>query len=144
MKKFPQTIVPPLPRYNSKRKYTPKQLIKREIYYQRFLTMVLKSFVLRSSEFLVEFLKESNSETFMLKALAAQQEEGPRKITEISTLGGDIDVQARKTSKAFCENFGPFIDTYAEINSFIAEKCKVIQGKAHDLADEYFAVASEI
>jgi hypothetical protein len=80
----------------------------------------------------------------MLKALAAQQEEGPRKISEISTLGGDIDVQARKSAKAFCENFGPFIDTYAEINSFIAEKSKVIQGKAHDLADEYFAVASEI
>jgi hypothetical protein len=45
--------------------------MKRELYYQRFLTMVLKSFVLRSSEFLVEFLKEGNTENFMLKALAA-------------------------------------------------------------------------
>ena len=54
--------------------------------------MVLKSFVLRSSDFLVEFLKEANTEQFMLKALASQQEDGPRKISEISTLGGDIDV----------------------------------------------------
>jgi hypothetical protein len=33
LKKYPQTIIPPLPRYNAKRKYTPKQLIKREVYY---------------------------------------------------------------------------------------------------------------
>jgi hypothetical protein len=100
--------------------------------------------ILRSSEFLVEFLKESDSHQFMLKALGASQEEGPRKITEIQTLGGDIDVQAKKSAKAFCEGFGPFINTYAEINSFIANRCKVIQSKAHDLADEFYAVGSEI
>ena len=92
LKKFPQTIIPPLPRFNSKRKYTPKQLIKREIYYQRFLIIVMKSQILRSSEFLVEFLREINVDQFMLKALGAQQEEGPKKITEIQTLGGDIDI----------------------------------------------------
>jgi hypothetical protein len=103
LKKFPQTIIPPLPRFNAKRRYTPKQLVKREVYFQRFLTFVMKSMILRSSEFLVEFLREPNTEQFMLKALGAQQEEGPRKITEIQTLGGDIDVQARKTSKQFCD-----------------------------------------
>jgi PX domain len=72
LKKYPQTIIPPLPRFNAKRKYTAKQLVKREIYYGRFLAMVLKSMVLRSSEFLVEFLKESNTDQFMLKALGAQ------------------------------------------------------------------------
>ena len=43
----------------------------------------MKSQILRSSEFLVEFLRETNVEQFMLKALGAQQEEGPKKITEI-------------------------------------------------------------
>lgn len=83
LKKYPQTIIPPLPRFNPKRRYTPKQLIKREIYYQRFLIIVMKSQILRSSEFLVEFLREINVDQFMLKALGAQQEEGPKKITEI-------------------------------------------------------------
>ena len=100
--------------------------------------------ILRSSDFLVEFLKEADSQQFMLKALASQQEEGPRKVSEIATLGGEVDVQARKSAKGFCDNFGSFISTYSEINTFIAEKCKIIQGKAHDLADEYYAVASEI
>jgi hypothetical protein len=100
--------------------------------------------ILRSSEFLVDFLKIADNQHFMLRALTAQQEEGPRKITEIMTLGGEIDVQARKTARAFCDGFGTYINTYAEINSFIAQKSKVIQSKAHDLADEFFAVASEI
>jgi hypothetical protein len=56
----------------------------------------------------------------MLKSLGAQQEEGPRKISEIATLGGEVDTQARKTSKSFCDNFGTFISTYAEINNYIA------------------------
>lgn len=76
--------------------------------------------ILRSCEFLVEFLKESDSQTFMIRALAAAQEEGPRKLSDIATLGGEIDVQAKRSSKAFCDNFGSFINTYGEINSFIS------------------------
>ena len=56
----------------------------------------------------------------MIRALAASQEEGPRKLADIATLGGEIDVKAKKSSQAFCDNFGNFINTYGEINSFIA------------------------
>jgi activator of HSP90 ATPase len=80
----------------------------------------------------------------MVRALTAQQEEGPRKLTDIATLGGEIDVKARKSAKQFCDNFGNFINTYGEINSYIASRSKVIQSKAHDLADEFYGVASEI
>ena len=62
----------------------------------------------------------------MLRALAAQQEEGPRRLTDITTLGGEIDVHARKQAKSFCDNFGNFINTYGEINSYIAQRSKVI------------------
>ena len=72
LRKFPQTIIPPLPRFNPKKRLTQKQLVKRQVYYQRFLASVLKSMILRSSEFLVEFLKETNNEQFILKALGAQ------------------------------------------------------------------------
>ena len=34
--------------------------------------MILKSMVLRSSEFLVDFLKMTDSQQFMLRALSAQ------------------------------------------------------------------------
>jgi hypothetical protein len=89
-------------------------------------------------------MQEGDTHTFMLRAITAQQEEGPKKLTEISTLGGEIDVKARKSAKKFCENFSSFINTYGEINTYIASKSKVIQSKAHDLADEFYGIASEI
>lgn len=97
-----------------------KQVVKKQVYYQRFLTAVLKSQVLRSCQFLVDFLQEQDTQVFMIRALTAQQEEGPRKLTDIATLGGEIDVKARKTAKQFCDNFGSFINTYGEINSYIS------------------------
>jgi hypothetical protein len=48
LRKYPQTIIPPLPRYNQKKRLTVKQIVKKQVYYQRFLTAVLKSQVLRS------------------------------------------------------------------------------------------------
>ena len=76
--------------------------------------------VLRTSEFLVKFLQESDQQEFMLRAVAASQEEGPRNINDITTLGGEIDVKANKQAKQFCDNFSNFINTYGEINTFIA------------------------
>lgn len=144
LRKYPQTIIPPLPRFNVRKRLTHKQIVKREVYYQRFLQSVMRSMILRTSDFLVDFLKESDTHTFMVRSLSAQQEEGPRKLNDIATLGGEIDVQAKKSARQFCDNFDSFITTYAEINNYIASKCKVIQSKAHDLADEFFGVASEI
>lgn len=60
IRKFPQTIVPPLPRYNAKKKLTGRQILKKELYYQRFIACVLKSMILRSAPFLLEFLKEND------------------------------------------------------------------------------------
>jgi hypothetical protein len=47
--------------------------------------------VLKSSDFLVEFLREANDEKFAMKALSASMDEGPKKIFDIATLGGEID-----------------------------------------------------
>ncbi|CDW76278.1 px domain containing protein [Stylonychia lemnae] len=144
LRKYPQTIVPALPRFNPKKKLTGKQLIKKCIYYNRFLTCVLKSQILRSADFLVDFLREPSVDQFMLKALGTQQDAGPRKLAEFNTLGGQIEINGRKRAKAFCDNLDAFNDTYQEINNYISKKVKTIQGKSHDLADEFYAVGAEI
>jgi hypothetical protein len=92
----------------------------------------------------VDFLKESNIDQFMLKALGSQMDNGPRKLAEFSTLGGEIEINVRKSAKNFADNFDKFIDTFTEINSFISKRVKVIQGKAHDLADDFYAVGAEV
>jgi len=58
IKKYPQVIIPPLPQVNQKKKLTKKQLYKKKVYYQKFLTSVMKSKVLRGCKFLIEFLQQ--------------------------------------------------------------------------------------
>jgi hypothetical protein len=117
LKKFPQTLAPPLPRINARKKLTVKQLLKKQGYYHRFLECVLNSQLHRAGEFLVEFLKEGNLDEFKVKSLAAQMEEPPKKITEFLTLGGDIDVNALKKARDFCENFDSYVNSHSEITS---------------------------
>jgi hypothetical protein len=44
--------------------------------------MVMKSQILRSADFLVDFLSETNTEQFRLKALGKQIVQGPKTIHE--------------------------------------------------------------
>ena len=60
------------------------------------MTFVNKSQVLRSAPFYVDFLREINKDEFTLKAMGAQMEQGPRKLFDITTLTGEIDVNAKK------------------------------------------------
>jgi hypothetical protein len=112
MKMYPQTIVPTLPNFNPKKRLTQRQLQKKCIYYQRFLTCLMKSQILRSAEFLVEFLKESDVKQFYAKVATAQFNKGPEKIDEINTLYGDVQVNAGKRAKTFCKKFNSFLTTY--------------------------------
>ncbi len=41
----------------------------------------------------------------MLKALGTQMDAGPKKLSEFTTLGGEIEVNAKKNAKNFCDNF---------------------------------------
>ena len=64
VRKYPQVIIPPLPLVNQKKKLSKKQLAKKKVYYQKFLHSLMKSKVLRSSKFMVEFLKQQDQYKF--------------------------------------------------------------------------------
>ena len=93
-----------------------KQLAKKNIYLARFLTCVNKSQVLRSAPFYVDFLKETNQDEFTLKAMGTSLESGPKKLFDIATLSGEIDVNAKKSAINFCDNMEQWTDQYQEIN----------------------------
>lgn len=61
----------------------------------------MKSQVLRSAEFLVEFLRESDIEQFYAKVVTAKYNKGPESLEEINTIFGDIDVAGSNRSKKF-------------------------------------------
>jgi len=64
MMKYPQTLLPGLPTYQTRKELNEKQLIKRCIYYQRFLECILKSMTLRSCPFMIDFLRENVLKNF--------------------------------------------------------------------------------
>ena len=73
LRSFPQTIVPPLPNL-TKKKLTKHQTTKRMLYYQRFLNLILRSHILKTSKFLVAFLSETSQEAFNVKLLTIEEE----------------------------------------------------------------------
>ena len=77
----------------------------------------MKSQVLRTADFLVDFLKEPSTDMFMAKSLGKTLAQGPRKITDFRTLNGEIEIVHRKRASQFADNFDKFNDTYHEINN---------------------------
>ena len=90
--KFPQTIVPGLPRYNYKKQLSSTHYTKRALYYERFLTGILQSMTLRTSDIVIDFLREKQGASFEGRAQAAFEQKKPKVIDELSTLNGDIDI----------------------------------------------------
>lgn len=72
---------------------------------------------MRSAEFLVEFLRESDVEQFYAKMVAAKYNKGPERLDQINTLYGDVDVSAGKRAKRFCRKLPKYIETYSDINN---------------------------
>jgi len=100
--------------------------------------------VLKTSTFLVAFLSETNQDQFNLKLLTIEQEVGPRNIYEFKTLTGEIEVERRRKAAKFCEQLNTFQTQYNKISGYIASRCKTLQSRAHQLADDYFAIGAEI
>lgn len=72
---------------------------------------------MRSAEFLVEFLRESDVEQFYAKMVTAKYNKGPERLDQINTLFGDVDVSAGKRAKRFCRKLPKYIETYSDISS---------------------------
>ena len=140
---YPQVVIPPLPAIKIKQA-SARQLRKRQTYFQRFLNAVLRSQVLKTSKFLVAFLSEQNQDQFNLKLLTIEEEVGPRNIYEFRTLTGEIEVEKRRKATKFCDNMSTFTKQYYKISKFIAGRCKELQARAHQLADDYFAIGAEL
>ena len=105
---------------------------------------MLRSQVLKTSKFLVAFLSETNQEQFNLKLLTIEEEVGPRNIYEFRTITGEIEVERRRNATKFCDQMTNFTKQYYKVSKFIGARCKDLQARSHQLADDYFAIGAEI
>jgi len=101
---------------NQNKRLTHKQIVKKQIYYARFLNQVMKSMVLRGCQFLVDFLKEPNQDFFNQKLLSIEMDHGPKNIYDIKTLTGNIEVKSRPRAGQFCDGLDLFCKDFTKVN----------------------------
>ena len=119
---------------NQKKKLNKKQLQKKKVYYQKFLTAIVKSKVLRGNKFLVDFLKEQDQYKFGYDLSVKEKKRGPRRVKQIKTLTGEVLCEASDMAKQFSTEFDSFNSKYQRTNSMIADRCKQIERTSKDLA----------
>lgn len=144
IRKYPQVIIPPLPLVNQKKKLNKKQLQKKKVYYQKFVTAIVKSKVLRGNKFLVAFLREQDQYKFGYDLSVKEKKRGPRRVKQIKTLTGEVLCEASDMAKQFSDQFDGFNTAYQRTNTMIADRCKDIERKSKDLSTAYFALATEL
>lgn len=89
-------------------------------------------------------MQENNQESFNVKLLTVEADNGPKNIYEFKTLTGDIEVEGRRKAMKFAETMGDYTTHYKKINEFIGKKVKDLQMRAHELADDYYAIGAEV
>lgn len=144
VKKYPQIIVPPLPLVKERKVLSRKQLHKKKIYYQKFLNIVLKSKLLRSCKLLVDFMQNTDQYRFGYNLQVKQSLSGPKNVQDIKTLSGQVLAEASGSAKDFSLNFQEFNSQYVQCNKKIALRCKAVEKASKTLANEYFALCSEL
>lgn len=73
---------------------------------------IMKSKVLRSCKFMVDFLKEQDQYKFGYDLSVKENTQGPKKVKQIKTLTGEILCEASDMAKNFSNNFYSFNTQY--------------------------------
>lgn len=62
----------------------------------------------------------------------------------MKTIKGEIETEKRERAEKFTSQLDEFTKQYELISAFICKKTKDLQARAHELADDYYAVGTEI
>ena len=90
LKNFPHVLIPPLPPKTSKQ--TMKVIMKRERYFTRFLNAVCRSEELKSSQFLVDFLKCQDLKEWLQIVKVAERAKSSKQVKDLTTKDGKVNV----------------------------------------------------
>lgn len=85
--------------------------------YNRFLTAVAKSEVLKTCQLVVAFLKQDQRKDWSLAKLQFDKMRFSRKISDVITKDGQVNVQDKKPNRVFCDKIKDFVGSYASLTS---------------------------
>jgi hypothetical protein len=103
-------IIPPCPSTTAKQ--NAKYIKKREKYYTRFLQIVSKSEELKTSQFLVDFISETDPAAFTKACKEIEKAKFGKSIEDFITFAGQAKVQMATASSSFCSQMNSYADLY--------------------------------
>ena len=111
--KYPYVIVPALmPKQTAT---SQSEAAKRQQMYNRFLLGISKSEVLKTSKYLVEFLKTTERQAWKFNKKINEKLKFSRKIEDIICAEGQVNVEESKKSQDFCSRIKTIVSQYATL-----------------------------
>lgn len=111
--KYPYVIVPALmPKQTAT---SQSEAAKRQQMYNRFLLGISKSEVLKTSKYLVEFLKTTERQAWKFNKKINEKLKFSRKIEDIICAEGQVNVEENKKSQDFCSRIKTIVSQYATL-----------------------------
>lgn len=127
---FPYTLIPPLPK-EQKTKTQEKDMNNRQHIYNRFLTSISRSEVLKSCRYVQQFVTIVDKKYFKLEQEAFEKRKFSKLIEDVVAMEGSVSVEDRTDSKKFCDG----IKTFQEVYTHIIKEAMDISKEVHELSD---------
>ena len=105
-------------------------LEKLKMIYNRFLSAVCRSEVLKTCRLVVSFLKMENVNAWAIERHKYDKIKFDRKLSSVIAKDGVVSVQEKKANKAFCEKVKDFVTGYSTLTKEAIHLSKEIDLKS--------------
>jgi hypothetical protein len=106
-------------------------LEKLKLLYNRFLTAVCRSEVMKTCRLVVSFLKMDNTNAWAIERVKYDKAKFDRKISSVISKDGQVNVSEKKTNRVFCEKIKDFVVGYSALTKEAISLSKEIDIKSH-------------
>jgi hypothetical protein len=126
-------LIPPLPLIKET-KCVEKEMNSRQQMYNRFLTSINRSEVLKSCRFLQQFVTITDKKYFEIERKGHEKIRFSRKIEDVVSPTGQVSVEDRTDSKKFCGDSRTFSGVYKHIINEATMLSKEVHEMSENLA----------
>ena len=116
-------------------KAIPKVIEKRERYYTRFLSAIMRSEELKSSQFLLSFVHETDPKVFSKIMKDAEKSKAPRGLEEFTLAEGEAKCHPSTASTQFCLKMPDYVETYRLLYQEMMDCAEEVHERSGELAN---------
>lgn len=123
-------MIPALPKKPQLSSTNDEYLEKLKLVYNRFLTAVCHSEVLKTCRLVVSFMKMDNANAWAIERVKYDKAKFDRKLSSVISKDGQVNVSEKKPNRVFCEKIKDFVVGYSALTSEAIALSKDIEIKS--------------